>query len=100
MKKIIIVMLFILIILIIFPGCGSLDRPERQDFKSAEAYNLQFCLYINQKNPDKTICNKFGLEYSKAVTQQRIYDRIEYCRKNRPDKWTFDMCYDKTALRR
>lgn len=69
--------------LLIFAGCIS--TPEKKDFECEECFYHAYCLYLNQKNPDKASCASLDEACSDAVKEARQRARLEFCR---------EFCYD------
>ncbi len=82
--------LIILLCVIILTGC--LSQPDKKDFQGRpnSCYDFSMCMYLNQKNPDKSVC----VDYAKEC---RAIDRFNFCKdeKNLPEGVGFQSCWDK-----
>lgn len=86
-KKILFGIILVLIgILALVFNCGCLSMPECKGELPA-CCDWYRCMYLNQKNPDKSSCMSAGSEC-------RAYRRYIFCKdeKNYPDGVNFDRC--------
>jgi len=79
-------------LIVFFAGCIS--APDKDDYNNDFAYYQAYCLYLNQKNQDKSSCSGFYEIIRDREKEKRFYDRLKYCRdeKHWPDRWDFDKC--------
>ena len=78
--------LFIFILFVSVAGCIS--APNKKDYTLDSCFAADRCLYVNQKNPDKSIC----MGYMSECTS---FSKYEYCKRkeNRIDSVTFKECW-------
>lgn len=69
----------ILIVFLLFTGC--LSAPSKEDYVCPECFNHAFCLYLNQKNPDKSACSARDAECAEATKIKQNQDIMEFCRE-------------------
>jgi len=86
MKKIYLYLSVIIFILSVF---GCLSQPDKKDYigRPDACYDAASCMYLNSKNPDKSICMD-------AYKECRAYGRFIFCKdeKNLPDGINFSQC--------
>lgn len=75
MKK----LLIILSIAALLSGC--LTAPSREDFSCEECFNHAYCVYLNQKNPDKSACAQRDADCTEATKNKLNQDNLEFCRE-------------------
>ncbi len=73
-------------ILIIFMFSGCISEPSKKDYigRPNACYDFAECLYLNQKNPDKSVCFSVGMEC-------RAYEKYIYCKSEKD--MTFNNCW-------
>ena len=75
--------------LVVFVMTGCTTPPDKKDFATRPnaCYDFMECLYLNAKNPDKSICIPLSMEC-------RAYDRFNFCKdsKNLPERIDFNQC--------
>jgi len=59
------------IFLMLLAGC-SLGKPNRKDFASEDCYTWAYCMYVNQKNVDKSACMGLSDECRQALKDGRM----------------------------
>lgn len=68
---------------------SCLSQPDKKDFQGRPdaCYDFAMCMYMNQKNPDKSVC----VDYAKEC---RAYGRFNFCKdsKNLPERVDFEKC--------
>jgi hypothetical protein len=74
----------VLTLLIFFAGCIS--QPAKQDYSGRPnaCYDFAECLYLNQKNADKSVCLPISMEC-------RAYEKYIYCKTEK--EMTFNNCW-------
>jgi len=86
MKKIYLYLFVFICILFVF---GCLSQPDKKDYigRPDACYDAASCMYLNSKNPDKSICMD-------AYKECRAYGRFIFCKdeKNLPDGINFSQC--------
>jgi len=81
--KLIIILLPILIL-------SCLSSPDRDNYKIQACFEKDLCMYLNQKNPDKSFC--------KPIQKQCLNIRVHNLCKNklfRSENQNYQSCWDK-----
>jgi len=68
-----------LLILLLFFGCIS--APDSKDYECKECFYHAYCLYLNQKNPDKSACASLDEACTEGIKESLQKDRLEFCRE-------------------
>jgi hypothetical protein len=78
-----------IMILLVLSLTSCTTPPDKKDYigRPEACYDFVECLYLNQKNPDKSVC----ADYAKEC---RAYGRYNFCKdeKNRPTNVDFTGC--------
>ena len=68
---------------------GCISEPSKKSYEGRPdaCYDAAMCMYLNQKNPDKSICMD-------AYKECRAYGRYNFCKepKNLADRVDFEKC--------
>lgn len=85
MKKLTVFALFLMVIM----SMGCISEPSIKDYtdRPAACFDAAMCMYLNQKNPDKSICMD-------AYKECRAYGRYNFCKepKNLAERVDFEKC--------
>lgn len=89
-EKIVTGLLFILVLSIVVIMCTScISEPSKKDYagRPDACYDAASCMYLNQKNQDKSVCLD-------AYKECRAYGRYNFCKEpnNRPVGVDFNGC--------
>ena len=74
----------IVVIVIMFAGCISEPKKDNYKDRPNPCYDFASCLYLNQKNPDKSVCLPISMEC-------RAYEKYNFCKGEK--EMTFNNCW-------
>lgn len=78
------IIMVIAIVIMMTSGCISEPKKKDYDKRPNACYDFAECLYLNQKNNDKSVCLPISMEC-------RAYEKYTYCKSEK--EMTFNNCW-------